>query len=208
MNPKSLSITGLCILGLVLLSVPSCARNQHLTSIQVEPPGATFEGVGAQIQFKAFGTYIHPPATKDITAKVQWSIDSQNLADITSPGLVTSVSICGSGNLIASIHDGQNDLFGTAFLTGAGLGTPTCNQAVLTVSLSGPSGAGSVTSGPSGITCPSTCSAVFNLGTSVGLTANPAAGHSFVSWGNCDSQTGNACTLLLDANRTITATFN
>src|SRR5205807_291088 len=80
----------------VLLALSSCARNQHLVSIQVVPPGATFEGVGAAIQFKAVGTYIHPPETKDITDQVQWSIDSQNLATVSSTGLVTATSICGS----------------------------------------------------------------------------------------------------------------
>jgi len=208
MNRKWFSIAGLVVVAALLLTLSNCARNQHLQSIQVVPAGATFEGVGAQIQFRAFGTYIHPPATKDITDKVQWSIDSQNLANITSPGLVTSTSICGSGNLIASFHDGSNDLFGTAFLTGAGLGTATCNQAVLSVAISGPVGAGTVSSAPSGITCPTTCSATFNLGTSIGLTASPVVGHMFVSWTGCDSMTGSACSLLLNANRTVTATFN
>ncbi len=98
MNRKWFSMAGLVVVATLLLTLSNCARNQHLQSIQVVPAGATFEGVGAQIQFRAFGTYIHPPATKDITDKVQWSIDSQNLANITSPGLVTSTSICGSGN--------------------------------------------------------------------------------------------------------------
>ena len=208
MNRKWLSIAGLFVVASLFLTLPNCARNQHLTSIQVVPSGATFEGVGAQIQFRALGTYIHPPETKDITAKVQWSIDSQHLATITSPGLVTSASICGSGNLIASFHDGGNDLFGTAFLTGAGLGTATCNQAVLSVAVSGPVGAGTVSSGPAGISCPTTCSAAFNLGTSIGLTASPVTGHTFANWTGCDSVTGSACTLLLNTNRSVTANFN
>ena len=43
-------------------------------------------------------------------------------------------------------------------------------------------GVGSVTSTPPGIACPGTCSAVFDAGTSVGLTATPASGQTFVSW--------------------------
>jgi uncharacterized repeat protein (TIGR02543 family) len=205
MYHKWFSIISLVAAGVLLLSFSSCARNQHLTSIQVVPPGATFEGVGAQIQFKAFGTYSHPPATKDITDKVQWSIDSQNLANITSPGLVTAISICGSGNLIASFHDSPNDLFGTAFLTGGGVGTTACNQALLTVSVLG---SGTVTSSPAGINCPGgACSAVFPLDSSVGLTATPSSGHNFVGWTGCNS-TSNTCNVLLTTNVTVTATFN
>ncbi len=208
MNRKWFGIAALVASATLLLTLSSCGHNQHLTSIQVQPPGTTFLGVGAQIQFRAFGTYIHPPATKDITSQVQWSIDSQHLANITSPGLVTAISICGSGNLIASFRDGQNDLSGTAFLNGAGVGTSTCNQGVLNVSMAGPVGAGTVSSGPSGITCPSTCSAAFTLGSSVGLTANPATGHTFAFWSGCDSSTGTACTILFNGDRTVTATFN
>ncbi|HWE23048.1 MAG TPA: hypothetical protein VG496_03825 [Myxococcales bacterium] len=43
-------------------------------------------------------------------------------------------------------------------------------------------GAGSVASTPPGIACPGTCSAVFDAGTSVALTATPAPGQTFVSW--------------------------
>ena len=50
----------------------------------------------------------------------------------------------------------------------------------LTVDIDG--GAGSVASTPRGIACPGTCSAVFDAGTSVALTATPAPGQTFVSW--------------------------
>jgi hypothetical protein len=69
-------------------------------------------------------------------------------------------------------------------------------------------GSGTVTSNPSGITCGSTCSASFDSGTSVTLTANPAAGSTFAgfSGGGC-SGTG-PCTVIVNANTTITATFD
>ena len=73
MNRKWFSIIILVATAICLCSVSSCGFNQHLTSIQVLPPSATFGGVGAAIQFKALGTYDHPPATKDITATVNWS---------------------------------------------------------------------------------------------------------------------------------------
>ncbi|OGK83091.1 MAG: hypothetical protein A2X52_04260 [Candidatus Rokubacteria bacterium GWC2_70_16] len=79
--------------------------------------------------------------------------------------------------------------------------------ATLTVSKAG-AGSGTVTSSPAGISCGTTCAAAFAGGTSVTLTANPAAGSSFTGWsgGGC-SGTG-TCTLTLTANTTVTATFS
>ena len=78
--------------------------------------------------------------------------------------------------------------------------------ATLTVARAG-GGSGSVTSAPSGISCGATCSAVFNPGTSITLTATPVAGSVFSGWsgGGC-SGTG-TCSLTLNASTTVTATF-
>jgi len=125
MNRRFLSIVFLIATATVLLNTTSCGFNQHLVSIQVEPPGATFNSVGASIVFKAMGTYEHPPETKDITNIVTWSVDSQNLVTITNTSQVTALSICGSGNLYASYYDSPNEVTGSAFLTGGGVGNTT-----------------------------------------------------------------------------------
>jgi hypothetical protein len=80
------------------------------------------------------------------------------------------------------------------------------NQPTLTVSKSG-AGSGTVTSSPAGINCGATCSAQFSSGTSVTLTATPAAGSTFTGWsgGGC-SGTG-TCTFSLTTDTTVTATF-
>jgi Divergent InlB B-repeat domain len=76
----------------------------------------------------------------------------------------------------------------------------------LTVTKAG-AGAGTVTSSPAGISCGSTCSAVYASGMSVTLTATPAAGSTFTGWsGGVCSGTG-ACTVTMSAARTVTATF-
>lgn len=69
-------------------------------------------------------------------------------------------------------------------------------------------GSGTVTSHPSGINCGSSCSKSFSTGTTVTLTATPAAGSTFAGWsgGGC-SGTG-PCTTQLGSNTTVTATFN
>jgi phospholipase C len=76
----------------------------------------------------------------------------------------------------------------------------------LTVQLAG-TASGTVTSNPAGISCPSTCSASFNSGTVVQLTASPAAGAFFAGWSGACSGTA-TCSLTLNADASVTATFN
>lgn len=204
MTPKWFSIFALITAAILLFSLSSCAYNQHLVAIQVQPSGATFNSVGSSIIFKAIGTYDHPPATKDITDQVSWSVDSQGLVSITNTSLVTALSICGSGNLTASFYDSPNLVSGSAFLTGSGAGTAACNQAVLTVNIVG---SGSVVDSTAVIKCPGTCSADYTLGSTVGLTATPGAGASAVNWTNCNSFVGDTCTVVLNFDTTVTATF-
>lgn len=69
-------------------------------------------------------------------------------------------------------------------------------------------GEGSVTSAPLGIDCGATCSAVFEPGQEIMLTAAPALGSTFMGWtGDCTG-TGLTCTLTMSAARSVTATFN
>jgi len=75
----------------------------------------------------------------------------------------------------------------------------------LTVNQSG-TGNGTVTSSPTGINCGATCTATFAPGTSVTLTATPAANSTFAGFsGNVDCSDG---VVTMNANKTCTATFN
>ena len=76
---------------------------------------------------------------------------------------------------------------------------------MLQVSLSG-SGTGTVASNPPGINCGNTCSAEFTSGTQVTLTATAAANSTFTGWGGACSGTG-ACSVVMNANTSVTATF-
>ena len=206
MSRKWFSIIILVAAAIFLLNVSSCGFNQHLVSIQVVPPGATFNSVGSSIIFKAMGTYDHPPETKDITDIVTWSVDAQNLVTITDTSLVTALSICGNGNLTASFYDSPNLVTGSAFLTGGGAGTASCSEAILTVNIVGTGG--NVVDSTGVIKCPGTCSANYALGSTIGLTATPTGGSSQVTWTNCSSFTGDTCTVVLNFDTTVTATFN
>ena len=65
-------------------------------------------------------------------------------------------------------------------------------------------GSGTVTSTPAGINCGATCSAQFDQGAQVSLTATAASGSSFAGWNGACSGTG-ACTV--NSNATVTARF-
>jgi hypothetical protein len=208
---KYVGVFALLISAAALLSLGSCARDQKLTGLTVQPSNATFGGVGAQIQFRAVASYIHPPQTKDVTQLATWTIDSQNLVTIDAPGLVTAINDCGSGNVTASITQGGNFFSGSAFVSAAGVGTSACTQAALTVVITG---TGTVTSSPAGINCPSQCSAAFPLDSSVVLTGAPTAPATTVTFTSAQGTTGcnqgttaTSCSLALDTNQTITATF-
>ena len=69
------------------------------------------------------------------------------------------------------------------------------------------SGAGTVTSVPSGISCGATCSASFSQGTTVTLTAIPATPSTFTGWsgGGC-SGTG-TCKVTMNSEVSVAATF-
>jgi virginiamycin B lyase len=69
------------------------------------------------------------------------------------------------------------------------------------------SGAGTVTSNPSGISCGPTCNASFFTGTQVTLTGAAASGSTFAGWsgGGCSGIL--PCTVTMSANTTVTATF-
>lgn len=71
-------------------------------------------------------------------------------------------------------------------------------------------GSGTVTSDPAGINCGTVCNTQFPLGTSVTLTATPAAGSTFASWAGACTGTGLTCTFTPVANNSnsVAATFN
>ncbi|HYD41728.1 MAG TPA: lytic polysaccharide monooxygenase [Anaeromyxobacter sp.] len=72
----------------------------------------------------------------------------------------------------------------------------------------GGTGSGTVTSNPVGISCGSTCSASFNSGVTVTLTATAASGSTFAGWGGACTGTAATCSTTMTAARSVTATFN
>ena len=67
-------IFGALVVAGAALSMPSCGHDQKLVGLTVSPSSVTFlaeDAVPAVLH--AYGTYIHPPATKDITQQVTWA---------------------------------------------------------------------------------------------------------------------------------------
>jgi hypothetical protein len=222
------SYIGLALSALVavgaLLSLPSCGKQKELVDLQVQPPLATYPSPdSAAVDFSAIGTFIHPPSTEDLTAKVTWSTDVPALLALNVGGVPGAVAPqgggCGIAQVIATAKQGTggsgNIVIGRATVTVQDITDPRCpggssSQAVVTVTLEGPNGAGSVTSVPTGINCPAgACGALFTVGTTMALTATPTGTHTFVGWTGACSGTANACSILVPAAGTnAIATFN
>jgi Leucine-rich repeat (LRR) protein len=75
----------------------------------------------------------------------------------------------------------------------------------LTVLSNGP---GVVSSSPGGIACGGVCSASFAPAAPVTLTAAPEAGSTFLGWGGTCAGTAPTCDLVMDVERTVTASFS
>jgi hypothetical protein len=76
----------------------------------------------------------------------------------------------------------------------------------LSVSKAG-TGSGTVMSSPAGINCGGTCSAEFEEGKTVTLSATPASGSSFTGWSGACTGTA-ACNVTMSEAKSVTATFN
>src|SRR5208282_1230564 len=74
------------------------------------------------------------------------------------------------------------------------------------VSLAG-SGSGSVSSSPSGIACPGTCSYAYPPGTPVTLTPTAVSGSRFVGWEGSGCLGTGTCQVTMSSDMTVTATF-
>jgi hypothetical protein len=214
MSRKWFSILALIAAASLLFSLSSCAYNQHLVSINIPESGGTFGGIGpgAYFDFTAIGTYIHPPATKDITDQVTWRSDNPQVVQVSNTGVVSPNIACGLANISASFYDSPNDVVSNAVaITVNGPAadgcTPAGPQPILTVTVTGTT-SGNVTSSPAGISCNtgSSCSSQFPTGEAVTLTATPASG--FQSWQGCNAANGASCTVFLQNSVTVTAIFN
>jgi Bacterial Ig-like domain (group 2) len=96
-----------------LVGLTSCAHEQQLVSISVQPQTETFgaanipvsANAGATVQLRAIGNYIHPPVSKDITNQVVWSSNTPDMVTVdASTGLITVTGqACGDTLISATV---------------------------------------------------------------------------------------------------------
>ena len=145
----------------------------------------TTAGVGVTLSLSPSGT---------LGGTTTQSTNASGVATFT--GVTISAAGAAGYTLVASATGYSNDN-SNAF-------TVTVPSFTLTVAKSG---AGTVTSNTGGISCGASCSAQFTSGATVQLTATPSTGSSFGSWTGCNSVVGNVCTVVVDAAKSVTATF-
>jgi hypothetical protein len=127
MKGKWVSFGVLIAIATGLLNTSSCAHDQKLVGINLSPAGGfVFEGYLATGQFTAYGTYIHPPETKDITSQVMWSIDIANFGTINQQGIVTyqRTDGCGSGLVNATYKNPPGNPSGSVMVASAPVSGP------------------------------------------------------------------------------------
>lgn len=153
--------------------------SQPLQSITVLPSSPTIPQIGQTTQFVALGTLV-AGGQVDLTNIATWSSSNTLIATVGNTGLATAVS-CGTTTVSAT----SQNIVGTTLLT---VSCSAITGIELLVVKTG-SVPGSVVSSPLGIDCGLTCSALFNEGTGMTLTAAPTP----TSWTGCDQVIGGVC---------------
>lgn len=225
---KWLGIFLLVFTAAALLISSSCARSQKLMGVTITPSSFTYFSPApgnvtqTPVPLTAYGSYIHPPANKNVTTQATWASDNPTVALVGTGGALTAGAACGIANISASVFTDNGNMNGNVvvgFMTvtvegPASQGCPTSTATSnLSVDITAGSADGSITSSPSGINCGNggtVCSAAFPTSSSVALTATPNTGKSFVGWQNCPSVAGGGltCTVALTSDMTVNASFN
>jgi len=214
---------GLVTTSVLFVSLSSCGRDMQLSTIAIQPPIETFGSTnipvdldaGLNVQLRALGNYIQPPVTKDITNQVTWASNDTQMVTVTATGLLTATGqVCGNSLVSATVTTNHSSM--GAIVTGYMTANVVCFTAggaggagpILSVQFAG-TGTGIVNSSPAGLGCSTNCSTSFASGTPVTLMATPTGASTFGGWLNCDTMSGQTCTVNnLTANRTVTVTFN
>jgi hypothetical protein len=108
--------------------------------------------------------------------------------------------------VITSMIDANSSIAQAKITGGITVPPPPPTQARVYVSLTG-TGSGTATSNVGGISCPGTCYAVLNTGTSITFTATPDANSSFLSWSGACSGSGSCSFTTVAGDQTVWVNF-
>ena len=163
--------------------------------------GSTLSGLAVSVQYGTGATGWLTTNLSSTTAPASLSVQP-NLASLAAGSYTATISVT------SSVAENSPTTIPVTL-------TVTAGSFAFTIS-GGGNGTGTVTSSPAGINCTITngtagttgCSASFTAGSSVTLTATPAAGNAFSNWiGSCSGVTGTVCTLVMSSARATTAVF-
>jgi hypothetical protein len=183
----------------LLLFLSSCGHDQELIAITVQPPTETFgapniplsQDAGLNVNLRAYGSYIHPPVTKEITNQVTWSSNTPQMVTVDAAGTITATGNACGNTLVSATMPSSHGGIQVGFMTAT----------VVCFTGTGPTG-------PTGIACSLTCGFIFNTGSTVMLIASPTAPSTSATWtAGCDTISGNTCTVTMNANRTVAVQF-
>ncbi len=130
------------------------------------------------------------------------------LGRITTAGQVSEIAASSTANDLAWLAESTDGSLWITLNKSSALAHVTNLAAptdALTVTVSG---SGTVTSSPSGISCPGACSALYGMSTTVTLTATPGSGAKFNGWSGACSNTSGTCAVILSSPQSVTATFS
>jgi hypothetical protein len=152
---------------------------------------------GATVKFKQNG---------EIIATAQTREDGYTPCTTVPVNVLTSIDISRSGFASAlDISIGSSIPNGSKCVSNGSYKLTPIPEYTLTVSKSG---SGRIESGPAGINCGSSCSASFNQGQAVVLSAFPASGMTVDKWqGACAGASGSLCTVNMTSNKSASVTF-
>ena len=131
-----------------------------------------------------------------------------NVTTSYSSGTVYSIALQADGNiLIGGDFTAVGGVPRYSFARIINTDNPPADTYTLSINKTG-TGSGTVTSTPTGISCGTDCSETYASGTVVVLTATADAGSTFTGWSGCPSVNENTCTVTMDANKSVFATFD
>jgi hypothetical protein len=152
------------------------------------------------------GTGVNPSFISGADQPTALAIDSNYVYWYNrNTGNIGRASLDGTGanqSFVTGASNGGSTVYGIAVAPAGSVA-----KYALSVTRAG-TGSGTVTSSPAGVDCGSACSAEYDSGTSVTLTAAAASGSTFAGWGGACSGTAATCTVPMSQAQSVTATFN